>query len=108
VGGPQAEFRTRVFKGGRIVERYGVDRPARRVTDADDRTTLARVYTTDPWAAATWDVFAPDRSWLGQVHAPARFLAHVVHQNSLIGVWYDAPDVEHVRAYAFTPTRTSP
>jgi hypothetical protein len=151
VAGPEASFRIRIFRDGRLVESYGVDRPARPVTDADvqlyreslgglndaklksqylsaldhpsrprrlpayaqilaadDGSTWARVYTADPWSRGTWDVFAPDRSWRGQVHAPTRFLAHVVHQNRLIGVWYDDLDVEHVRAYTFTPTRTSP
>jgi hypothetical protein len=59
----------------------------------------ARIYTVDPFAQGTWDVYAPDRVWQGQVRTPARFFVHAVEADRLIGVWYDELDVEHVRAY---------
>jgi hypothetical protein len=145
VSGPWAEFRVRVFAGGRLTEQYGVRRPARPVTGSEVRqlrasydafenprmrdgmiaaldhpsrpTQLpaysqivaarnghvwARIYTVDPFGESTWDVFSADHVFQGQVRTPARFFLHAVERERVIGVWYDALDVEHVRAYALS------
>jgi hypothetical protein len=76
--------------------------PAYAQLVADGGHVWARRYTADPWAEATWDVYAPDRRLAGEVRTPARLFVHQVRGDRLVGVWYDALDVEHVRVYALT------
>jgi hypothetical protein len=92
-----------------------LDHPARptqlpayaQVVAARDGHVWARIYTVDPWAQATWDVFSTERTWQGQVRTPARFLLHAVEADRVIGVWYDDLDVEHVRVYGLSNTSSN-
>ena len=70
---------------------------------AGDGPTWARVYAPDLLAAATWDVFAPDRAWLGSVVTPAGLTVHAVAGDRVYGVWRDELGVEHIRAYRLAP-----
>jgi hypothetical protein len=73
-----------------------------QIVAARDGHLWVRVYTVDPFAAGTWDVYSPDRVFQGQVRTPTRFFVHAIEYDRLIGVWYDELDVEHVRAYGLS------
>jgi len=129
-------FRIRVFRGGRLVESYGLDRDPAPVTDeerqaysdmfAENASARSDEYLAalrDPrvpenlpayrslvvaddgsvWAEryrrGTFDVYGPDRVYLGQVQVPLQ-LTQVVGSR-VVGVWRDDMDVEHVRIYRF-------
>lgn len=131
-------FRIRVFRGGRLVESYGLDRSPAPVTAADKQDymdmvlgswgdsprrdeylsvlhhpevpTLLPAYrgivvadNGDVWAEryayGTFDVFGPDRVFLGRAKVPM-MLTQVVG-STLVGVWRNDLDVEHVRIYRF-------
>ena len=70
-----------------------------RVLVADDGDVWAERYAVDPDAVRTWEVFGPDREWLGRVETPVRFHALAVAAGRILGVWRDSMDVEYVRAY---------
>lgn len=46
---------------------------------------------------AGWQVFDPDGRWLGIVPAPGRFRITEILEDSVVGVWLDGLDVEHVQ-----------
>ena len=46
-----------------------------------------------------WLVFAQTGRWLGEVRTPRDLSVRAVGDSLVIGVWHDAEDVEHVRAY---------
>jgi hypothetical protein len=134
-------FRIRVFRDGRLVESYGLDRDPAPVTDeerrdyadlfVDDTSPRGKEYLAvlrDPhvptklpayrslvvaddgtvWAEryqhGTFDVYGPDRAFLGQVTVPVQLAQ--VESSRLVGVWRDDMNVEHVRIYRFR--RVSP
>ena len=84
-----------------------LDHPARpnvlpaysRLLVASDGNTWAQVYSPNTLASAMWDVFGPEREWLGQVQTPAGFFAFGITSESLVGLWLDELGVEHVRVY---------
>lgn len=43
-----------------------------------------------------WDVFSPDGRWLADVELPARFVPYDMERDVVIGVTFDADDVERV------------
>lgn len=73
-----------------------------QIVVADDGTSWAQIYQPDLLASAVWDVFAPDRRWLGQVATPAGFMVQAISEDTLLGVWRDELGVEHVRVYRYT------
>jgi hypothetical protein len=52
-----------------------------------------------------WEVYGPDRSWVGRVEMPEGFIPSVIAGTGLVGVWRDDLHVEHVRVYRMTPAR---
>ncbi len=57
-------------------------------------------YTPPPGTEAeVWLLFDPNGRWLGEVHTPPDLSVRAVGQGLVIGVWRDALDIEHVRAY---------
>jgi hypothetical protein len=65
---------------------------------SDDGSVWARIYSPD-LSASTWDVYAPDRKWMGQVELPEDFTLFAVGDDRLTGVWRDELGVEYVRVY---------
>jgi hypothetical protein len=59
----------------------------------------ARVYSVDPLAAATWDVYSREREWQGQIQTPASFYGTAIDGDRLVGIWFDPLGVEYVRVY---------
>ncbi len=131
-------FRIRVFRNGRLVESYGLDRPPEPVTQADRQEYIDGITRTvsegqgrdeyvsvldDPhvpeqlpayrslvaadaggvwaerYAYGTFDVYGPDRAFLGQVDVPLSLTQ--VTGSRLVGVWRDELDVEYVRVYRY-------
>lgn len=76
-----------------------------RLVVAPDGAVWTQVYAPDPLAPATWDVYGPDRRWLGGVTMPERFWLAAVRDDRLAGVWLDEWDVEHVRVYRLVRSR---
>lgn len=83
-----------------------VDHPARpshlpgydRLVVADDGNMWARIYTPD-LSGLTWDVYSPDRKWLGQVDLPEGFSLSAVGHGRLFGIWRDDLGVEYVQVF---------
>jgi hypothetical protein len=129
-------FRIRVFRAGRLVESFGLDRGPAPVTSKDRQdyaamfgqgdSPRAKEYVAvlrDPhaptelpayrslvvaddgsvwaerYAYGSFDVYGPNRAFLGRVQAPLA-LTQVVGSR-LVGVWRDEMGVEHVRIYRF-------
>jgi hypothetical protein len=72
---------------------------------AGEGTAWAQLYSPDPAGVRTWDVFGPDREWLGEVETPAGFTIMHVTDDKLTGVWRDELGVEHVRTYRYDRVR---
>lgn len=68
----------------------------------DGARVWASVYAPNRLAAATWDVYDPDRAWLGTVETPAGFAVMGIAADKLVGVWRDDFGVEYVRVYGLT------
>jgi hypothetical protein len=66
---------------------------------AGDGAVWAARYSPNRFEAISWDVFAPDHRWLGQVETPTGFVLDVVAGDALVGVWRDTLGVEYVRRY---------
>ncbi len=60
-----------------------------------------------PWdrGVREWSVFDPTGRWLGDVVLPERFRLLHVGRESVIGVWRDSLDVQHLRVLALERTR---
>lgn len=105
------EFYTRAIADPEQRREYlsGLDQPSRpevlpaydQIVVSGDGNVWARVYWPDLLAAATWDVFAPSREWLGQVRTPEGFWVSAIAGGKLVGVWRDTLGVEYVRVYRF-------
>ena len=88
-----------------------LDHPARptvlpaytRVVVASDGNTWVQLYSPDLLAPAWWDIFSPEREWLGQAQTPEGFFALSINRESLAGLWLDEFGVEHVRVYQMRP-----
>lgn len=52
-----------------------------------------------------WSVFDPSGAYLGDVQVPERFDIKAVERGTVLGVWRDDYDVQHVRAYALEGRR---
>ena len=110
-----AAFResTREYVAAARLSEYlaALDHPARPtvlpaysgVIVASDGNAWVRLYSPDPLAPATWDIFSPEREWLGQAQTPAGFFAFSITGESLAGLWLDELGVEHVRVYEIRP-----
>jgi hypothetical protein len=70
-----------------------------RVLAASDGRVWAQIYAPDPLAPGQWDVFDGQGEWLGQVTAPAGFVAQDISADRIVGVWRDRLGVEHVQLY---------
>jgi 6-bladed beta-propeller len=75
---------------------------SRLIVSADGHV-WAEIYSPDPSAPATWDVFNGARAWMGQVQTPAGFTAMSITGADVAGVWRDDLGVEHVRVYRMQP-----
>lgn len=62
--------------------------------------TWALVYSPD-LGESVWDVYDPDRRWLGRIAVPDGLQVMEVRGARLYGVWRDGLGTEHVRAYRF-------
>ena len=51
-------------------------------------------------APEVWAVFGPDRAYLGNVTMPTGFQLEAPLDDSVVGVWTDGLDVQHVRRYS--------
>ncbi|MGD2121159.1 MAG: hypothetical protein PVJ76_05415 [Gemmatimonadota bacterium] len=69
------------------------------VLAAADGTVWAKVYTPDPLASETWEVFDLGGEFLGQVRPPRGFRLMAIAEDGLAGVWRDELGVEYVRVY---------
>lgn len=69
--------------------------------DSDGRT-WALIYSADPLAGGSWDVYDPDRHYLGTVTTPPGLIVSAIAGQSIAGIWRDEFGVEHVRLYAFS------
>ncbi len=74
-----------------------------RVVVSADGKVWAQIYPPDFLAPGTWDVYSPEREWLGQVYTPGGFMMTSVTSDQLVGVWRDDLGVEHVRVYRIRP-----
>jgi hypothetical protein len=70
----------------------------------DAGRTWALVYSPD-FGEAVWDVYDPERRWLGRIDVPDGLQLMEVRGGWLYGVWRDGLGTEHVRAYRFDPSR---
>lgn len=64
--------------------------------------------TQQNWAARralearAWHVFSPEGEWLGSLHTPPRFTVLEIGRDDVLGIYYDALDVEHVQLLPLT------
>ena len=65
-----------------------------------DRDLWVGGYQLPGGAGRSWSVFSPAGQLLGTVPFPARFRVLDIGSSSVLGVWTDGEDVEHVRVYA--------
>ena len=87
-------MRAMILNNPSVLEPGNVDKPV-----AEDGNVWAQVYSPDFLASAMWDVFGPDRGWLGHVQTPRGFMVTSITAESVAGVWRDNLGVEHVRVY---------
>jgi hypothetical protein len=71
-------------------------------------TFWIQAYTApDPHAATPFHVFDSTGQWLGTLTLPARFTAHQIGEDFLLGTWQDPDDIDHVRLYRLARRRSS-
>jgi hypothetical protein len=74
-----------------------------RIVVASDGNVWTLVFSAHLMAAGTWDVYLPNRNWVGQVQTPAGLIVTSIAGDLLAGVWRDDMGVEHVRVYRIRP-----
>lgn len=67
--------------------------------DVDDNLWVERFRVPGSDKDAAWDVFGPDRRWLGTVQIPRNFRIFDIGRNYVLGVIKNEMDVEEVRLY---------
>ena len=59
-------------------------------------------------ATVTWDVIDADGTWRATLELPTSFSPQHVDGNTVLGVWRDALDVEHVVRYGLDRSAGDP
>lgn len=68
--------------------------------DGDQRLWVsASPWPAFPGISRHWSVFSPDGVWLGDLHAPERLRIMDSRGDTVLGVWWDEMDVQHVQLH---------
>lgn len=69
-----------------------------QLVTVSDGSVWARIYSPD-LSKASWDVFGPNRAWMGQAELPDGFTLFAVRDHRLFGIWRDGLGVEYLRVF---------